>query len=1688
MLKTGIFKDVVDWCLVVTTPEEVILCALARESSIKNTIATTHNSSLRLVPTRYIVPTDSVPILSICGTDDGRIFLGGYDGNLYEMSYEGFFQNNGSSKGYMYDGENESNGPTDVVTYLASGSKRAMSALLFGPNSTSNRPRKCRKLNHTAAAPTLVSALVPGFVLAVASTVFGTGSAAGSVAGPIVHLAMDNERNALYALTSKGFVHAFDLSNDKLGGNSTPRLACSIDVTKSARCYLEMIIRGRSMSSSSSYVASISFTGGASGAQNGVGGTDGAREILKMADTEIEKAKLNTAKNRRTQNNSSSVAGFYFTATDDQSSEGILSPVSIHVIPPSESKSLTLLVVTGSGLRYFMSTLAPSQSSNSYGNQRQFRSRNRIHLCHIRALPPFKTGQDGDLSIDFGSSVSNNTSRDVVDPKTFGAIYPRVQLRGRNDNGQCSVKRSYYKHGFTVMAIDSTSKRAEKSSNGNTIITLSTDCYENNNAQLMKYNQHQQITNVSGISESLTSPLAQNASQSKGQLNSLLPGGTIWDMTKLVSGSEQKFSSMLYLQTHSSTPTDAELDLEIVPAYFPPSRIRRRSLKQEGKPHHLADSLSIVSHSFHKNLNGGSLSQKNSSFASSAIEFLSSLIFNTPLTNPGLYSQYTSVSNNGLGKTPNYKISERYGCGPMGFSQPTNQKIGASRNIAVPKTRQSRNSSTYFRRDARHSGLSQSPPLSRWLVSPSAVPLSESVLKPITSNTTSEGFLALNSGGLHLFNVSSTLDNISTILSESNTSNISGDENVKSIFTKYGYDEGCSMCLSVAISGENEVMKRKAVQAALSFAHRPALVPSYGMTETNGSTISSSDFAGDKQTTIEIPRGYSFQSSFLYDGLIALTSRLLRPIWCKPAVVVTEGRTIKSKKYGGTPVVLPANVELLLDNATLEEIRRPLVALQNLLRDVFAPAVNVVPGAPKEDFSNGSKMDIDEPVANGGNNGHDVISRALQYQSRTIPRNNVGFQDPTDKDLNQIARLVEDRNVHSLYRLVARSVQLLTLMSHLQRAHSIPEIPEVEWGLLHGLTYCQLATTRHGQNRIETILTNLVSSNESHTSNGDSSAVGTSKTSVEANNLSALFASQCYLYFSAGSQLTHLGFRVANTALSYPPNSDEKKTFTSKAASFFRIAARNWINPSLIAGRLLSIENSNRKVLNNGSTTNNQWYDEVTDRAYTYGSPLARAASILLDLGDVGTIVDLCLICAGNFGGTKLVNFANDDDTLTTDADKSRLAWEKDLYHRQTTNKSNTKGKRVQSNQTSQVGFSLTNKSNSSDLVSGIEVTSKDAQKTCYAVLFHHLFSLLDSSTTSAVHLEAAEQMVAVAASSQNVGFLNMFFKTMLDSGYVDTMLRIDSPDLESWLSDVESNPVLLWRYYIIHGLDWKAGEIMWQRARSSADKKINLSERMECLTRALNSYTAALEKDDRSKKSIGKPGIPASNQLFANGAVSQSRKPSSDELNRIMTQVSEEIDVATIQRRILTVVESSKSTYQLNDDKFEKLSFSLLNVTDLYNDYAASLALYDICLLILNTCQHNDPATIDCLWKSIICEEVLPCKTHSSEVISFLEDLKRGSLLVEEDIVLIEDKNDAAQNDSMVTFETGEWVSRLKNRVLSLGQELWGKGADFTFPLEFITSTLEGAAASYFSSLFSCALKLDEFSQTKFFVLSIHF
>lgn len=41
--------------------------------------------------------------------------------------------------------------------------------------------------------------------------------------------------------------------------------------------------------------------------------------------------------------------------------------------------------------------------------------------------------------------------------------------------------------------------------------------------------------------------------------------------------------------------------------------------------------------------------------------------------------------------------------------------------------------------------------------------------------------------------------------------------------------------------------------------------------------------------------------------------------------------------------------------------------------------------------------------------------------------------------------------------------------------------------------------------------------------------------------------------------------------------------------------------------------------------------------------------------------------------------------------------------------------------------------------------------------------------------------------------------------------------------------------------------------------------------------------------------------------------------------------------------------------------------------------------------------------------------------------------------------------------FESGRWMKKLEGRVVSLGKEVFGTGADYIFPVNFIASCLEG-------------------------------
>ena len=69
-----------------------MLCAIARTAenvdNIGNSNGTSSSSPWTVVPTKFIVPSDWISFLCIASTKSGRVFLGGQDGNVYELDYD----------------------------------------------------------------------------------------------------------------------------------------------------------------------------------------------------------------------------------------------------------------------------------------------------------------------------------------------------------------------------------------------------------------------------------------------------------------------------------------------------------------------------------------------------------------------------------------------------------------------------------------------------------------------------------------------------------------------------------------------------------------------------------------------------------------------------------------------------------------------------------------------------------------------------------------------------------------------------------------------------------------------------------------------------------------------------------------------------------------------------------------------------------------------------------------------------------------------------------------------------------------------------------------------------------------------------------------------------------------------------------------------------------------------------------------------------------------------------------------------------------------------------------------------------------------------------------------------------------------------------------------------------------------
>jgi len=829
----------------------------------------------------------------------------------------------------------------------------------------------------------------------------------------------------------------------------------------------------------------------------------------------------------------------------------------------------------------------------------------------------------------------------------------------------------------------------------------------------------------------------------------------------------------------------------------------------------------------------------------------------------------------------------------------------------------------------------------KWMKSPSV-----SSLNYLTSQhlSTSTDFTLLTNDGIHFFQYKSILQQFHKALCTQNASRINA------FFEEYGYEEGCIMALYTALSTDDKTLSKDAVRAALTHANLPKL----------------------EENTLK------FEPSSLCSALITLVSRIFRPFWLKPILLLSKKTKNNSKEE-------LREVQFLIPQNLLSTVRQPLFQLQQLMCQVFGPAIQAVP------CLNHQNMEIDDEFVQI--HPEELITRAIQLQQQYKSKNS---NHTTSKNLESQAqaRFQEEVIIHNLYRIVTRSVQFWNIISILFQ-RQLYQKEELEWGLLHGIPCMHLITTQEGHDRIQSLLLHLVASCSGDYTDGKHVSTLIKEFAVD-KSLVLNLAEQCYLYFSLGDQYAFQGFESVNNAKKEVGGTNKAYSsgsggyWATHASLLFRKAARYWKNPSLVLGLATppkSKSSSDEK--------------EIERIAVNFTSPVAKAAAALYSVGQHKGIVDLCLVTASNFGGTCthiLTEQKNDESIIQN---RAILSWEVGLYHRsfKTGDNSNTLSL------PSEEALVITN-TNSDNTV----ISPSHARITCYFIIFYYLRSLLAlNSSLSNKFANPATDMISYCVENADVQFLYELYEYLFQHGYMEYLLNISSGTLEEWLSS-RKDFSLLYSYFIIHGRTEDAGELMLKCATDNKDVSLSIQERVEYLARSLHSFHSS-----------------------TSGPVSIT--------NTKVRQVQDFLDSASIQKRILSQLMSCGK--EVDESILFQLKNQLLDISTLLNEYATRYSMYDLCLVILNVCKYSNTEYIQALWKFLFCSWV-PMKSSDQNVEQFLYNEFRVGTTFEDNL-----SKQSSFDDCNL------WLPTFQAQFVQLGKELWGKGADYTFPIGFLIQKL---------------------------------
>ena len=259
---------------------------------------------------------------------------------------------------------------------------------------------------------------------------------------------------------------------------------------------------------------------------------------------------------------------------------------------------------------------------------------------------------------------------------------------------------------------------------------------------------------------------------------------------------------------------------------------------------------------------------------------------------------------------------------------------------------------------------------------------------------------------------------------------------------------------------------------------------------------------------------------------------------------------------------------------------------------------------------------------------------------------------------------------------------------------------------------------------------------------------------------------------------------------------------------------------------------------------------------------------------------------------------------------------------------------------------------------------------------------------------DLADLMISHMVSSEDDLLHAELYAWLLKNNQTERLIRISGSKRLEKYL-LEVDVGLLWRHYVVHERKEEASQLM--SGRGCSGEKVRLDERMACFSR--------VGGDDLENK--------------------------------------ERLEVAGLQKMILEQLKVEAKVGDVERDIVEDVEYRLLGVNEMYNDLAGPMGMWEICLSILQCCEMRDGEGIALLWKALICE-CLPQVSGNDLVQAHLVNLAEG----------VPERGRGVEGG----FDDGSWIPILKNRVVEVGRNHFGKGStDYIVPLDMLVFELEG-------------------------------